>query len=588
MLVPLALVTSIAATQAPLDEMEIVAQSLRPDLRGRVDQAVGGLRSLPLYRLEIVVDPDARTVTGQEQIVVPAGKSPLGELFLRTYENAAVFGRDPVVSVTDCRVAGSPAKTEAPDPTVLHVPLSPVLMPGGTASVDLLFRVEIPSIADSANDLDAAVTGMMGSLGGGATAPPKGDHGVLGATSNVINLGWFFPVLAPRKGNFFDTRAPSGIGDIPTADPSNFIVSVVAPGSFKVVGTGLEVGRSPAEGNQTRTTLVAAAVRDFTIFLSKDYEEQTATAGGVRIRNFVVKADTAEGKKVLDVAQHALAFYEEKFGPYPWTELKVAEAPLTGAAGGVEYTTLVGVASMLYRPQASQTLAGLPVPGGASSILQSLLEGAVAHEVAHQWWMAIVGNDAQLHPFVDEPLAQYSAALYFEHRHGTRPYEQFMKTQYAGGYHGYRLGGGADGAVERPAAEFADEREYGAMIYCKAPGFYRAARKLLGDAAFFEALRRYETDHFLGVAEPDDFLKAASRVAPAKAKAVAALRRHWLREAHGDQDLGKPDLATLMNDVTGQPLDPTSQQLLQQMGPLIQQMMQSGGLQGISDPNATP
>jgi hypothetical protein len=598
-ILPLALGLVLAAeAPAPANgtapDLEIVARSLRPDQRERVDKAVGGLASLPIYRMEFVVDPAGHTVTGQEQIVVAAGSAPLGEVFLRTYENASFYGRDPVITVTDVRLDGKSVTTDAPNPTVTHIPISPVLTAGATASIDLLFRVEVPAISDSADNLDASMFAALQMAQGTTPAGPAGDHGVLGASSSVMNLGAFFPVLATRHGNFFDTEEPSNIGDIPWTDPSNFIVSIVVPAGYRAVGTGVEIGRTPIEGQQTRTTLVAAAVRDFAAFISKDYTEETATAGGVTIHAYALKSDAVEGKKVLETARHAFEFYQDHFGPYPWAEFKVAEASLKDSAGGVEYPTIVSVASMLYRTKQSQMVGMIPLPGGSSVFFDVLLEGAVSHEVAHQWWSAIVGNDPQRHPFIDEPLAQYSSALYVESRRGKKAYDQFTKTQFGSAYKVYRMHGGADAKVERPSAEFPNEREYGAMIYGKAPGFYGAARKLLGDKAFFDSLRRYATDHYLGMAQPDDFLAAAGKVAPAKSTALGALRQRWFRELHGDDDIGKGDLSSLLGDISssGQPLDPASQQALKQLEPILRQIMQNGqlpqGFPGAPAPGASP
>jgi pimeloyl-ACP methyl ester carboxylesterase len=35
-----------------------------------------------------------------------------------------------------------------------------------------------------------------------------------------------------------------------------------------------------------------------------------------------------------------------------------------------------------------------------------------AHEVAHQWWYAVVGNDIYREPWLDEAFAQYSGIIY--------------------------------------------------------------------------------------------------------------------------------------------------------------------------------
>ena len=129
---------------------------------------------------------------------------------------------------------------------------------------------------------------------------------------------------------------------------------------------------------------------------------------------------------MLEAAASSLATYEKLFGRYPYVDLDVVEAPLVGGAGGVEFSGLVTVASMLYRPALSEgpmgMLAGLL--GGAGhdarvkELTDSMLEFVTAHEVAHQWWPGLVGSDSRQHPFQDEALAQWSAVLHIKERYG--------------------------------------------------------------------------------------------------------------------------------------------------------------------------
>ena len=53
-----------------------------------------------------------------------------------------------------------------------------------------------------------------------------------------------------------------------------------------------------------------------------------------------------------------------------------------------------------------------------TALMVDTREFVVVHEVAHQWWSAVVGSDSKRHAFLDEALANFSAALYFEVVHG--------------------------------------------------------------------------------------------------------------------------------------------------------------------------
>ena len=42
-----------------------------------------------------------------------------------------------------------------------------------------------------------------------------------------------------------------------------------------------------------------------------------------------------------------------------------------------------------------------------------ILEYIIAHEIAHQWWYGIIGNDQINSPWIDEALTEYSTILYY-------------------------------------------------------------------------------------------------------------------------------------------------------------------------------
>jgi len=167
-----------------------------------------------------------------------------------------------------------------------------------------------------------------------------------------------------------------------------------------------------------------------------------------------------------------------------------------------------------------------------------------AHEVAHQYFHGLVGSDSREHPFADEALAQYAALLYVEARHGGARAELEAKRQLVAGYHLMRLSQIADGPVDRPARRFGSQLEYAGLVYGKGPLVYRALRRTVGDSAFFGALRAYVDRYRFAEAPGRGFIELlAERGSAAQVQAVA---RRWLDQAHGDEDLGRPDLAQLM------------------------------------------
>jgi len=108
----------------------------------------------------------------------------------------------------------------------------------------------------------------------------------------------------------------------------------------------------------------------------------------------------------------------------------------------------------------------------------------------------------------------------------------------------HRMSGGADARVDLPVSRYDNSLQYAAIVYGKGALFFPELRRLMGDPAFFSALRGYARDHFLGLARPADLLEAFQRAAPDPA-AVDRLHRRWIQETHGDEDIGHVDLMRL-------------------------------------------
>jgi hypothetical protein len=156
-------------------------------------------------------------------------------------------------------------------------------------------------------------------------------------------------------------------------------------------------------------------------------------------------------------------------------------------------------------------IAGLEVGAGGEARL------TLDHELAHQWWHALVGNDSIRDPVVDEPLAQYSMCLISAGcgvggpggTGGTRPTE----------------------CADRPTWEFASASEYGALVYDQAPEFYFALASSVGGDATVAALRGVVTRHAFGIINSPHLREELIASFPEQADTVGAL---W------DRYIGQP------------------------------------------------
>jgi aminopeptidase N len=333
-------------------------------------------------------------------------------------------------------------------------------------------------------------------------------------------------------------------------------------------------------------------VRDFAVLMSEDYVVKskpfTVGAKSVTVESYTTKANAAKADKAIDIAGRSLQIFARRFGPYPYSSFKVVEGPIKGGAGGMEYSGMTAIASMLYGDWGKQieALAGSMGLGGMDKLfadeadgategradagaaggfvqgmlgeqkqmLDSIFETTIAHEVAHQWWAIGVGSDSVRAPFVDESLTNYCAMLYFEDRYGKEKAQQMMDVHLRTTYSMGRMLGSADVPVALKTSAYGNNLQYGAIVYGKGALYYDALRALVGDEVFFAALRRYYLEYSNKLAGQRTLLDMMKQAAPAKAPQIEALFARWIEGTNGDADItgGKPaGLSDLLGGILG-------------------------------------
>jgi hypothetical protein len=415
------------------------------------------------YRLILILDAAKRRLMGRQQVTFPNRTgAELNEVVFRLYPNLPQYGG--WMRVGPVWVDGQRGTSELrTGDTSLLVPLFEALEPEASVTVSMTFDIEIPH--------------------------RTGGYVLFGYSQNIWSMPDAYPLLAIHDGSTWREDQAPAYGDAVSAAAALYEVTLTLPQTLTLATTGSVVDQIQDPGGQHVYRIVGGPLREFTWLASADYAVIDTKAHGVDLRSFYLPDDEAAGQAALYTAAAALRIYSDAFGPYPYPEMTVVEAPLRYY--GMEYPGLNLIGIALYRDQRAE------------------LEERVAHEIAHQWWYAQVGNDQINAPWLDEGLAEYSMATYYREVYGQARVNTMVNQRWLAPYQ-VKVENGLDAVVNQPAAAFGED--YEVMVYAKAALFFDALRQEVGPEVFEEILREYLARYRWRMAMPDNLLRVAESV----------------------------------------------------------------------------
>lgn len=316
--------------------------------------------------------------------------------------------------------------------------------------------------------------------------PPieEGRLGYLGFSARQVNLGHWLPVVAlygsPTDGWY--TPSPVLIGEQTTTESSDFHVDLRvmdAPEGIMVAGPGkVEMHRDQ------HWTFEIEQARDLTISLATGIQMISKTAENdqktiIELYFFPDSEPTplSAADHALNVTTQALVLYEELFGvEYPYERFVVIEGDFPD---GMEFSGLVFVSEAWFKGWRGESNSWLTV--------------ITAHEVAHQWWYSLIGNDPAEYPYLDEAFATYSEYLFFE-----RYYPDQTEWWWRFRVQGYS----PEGAVDSNVYRYDAGRPYINAVYLRGAEMLHKLRDELGDEAFFKWMQQYAAQNQFIIASP--------------------------------------------------------------------------------------
>jgi len=460
------------------------------------------------YTIKASLNPATQTITGSEKIKM-YNNSPddLTTIVLRLDHNIfrpeAQRGASVPAEATEGMIltrvtvagqsidlnAAAPARNAAPrlgisnpTKTVATITLAEPIKAGATVELEIEWHTKLPG----------------GTIGRGHRMTQRWDSKLFQPTQ------WY-----PRLAKYDDLR---GWETSPYQGPSEFYnnfgrfdVSIIVPGGWIVSGTG--VLQNPqevlTETARQRLTSVLSSDDEVTIVSETELGPGKSTAAGEQLtwrfvadrvndfawataENFVWKATraTIPGKGAIPIhmvylperarffadagkiTRHALEFYSNLWGAYPFPQLTLQDGP----SAGMEYPMVI-----------------------------NSNQGAADHETAHQWWPMMLGTNETRYGWMDEGFNQYMNVLSDADSEG-KPYNLDNLGQSYG-----RMSGEESEATLMWSANDAGSG-YGYQTYLKTPLMLSMLGGIVGDEAVTSAMKKYTSTWAFKHPSPWDYM----------------------------------------------------------------------------------
>ncbi len=455
--------TAVTTTTSPAQNP---ADIFRAGLVSTAQDTLAQTATAPLYQMTLTIDPDASVVSGRQLIRYTNNEAvALGDIYLHLLPNL-LGGR---IEVSGFQVNGRSTNIlyEEINDSVLRVPLPDPLAPGNSVVLEMNFLTAVPLEAGR-------------------------NYGVFAQVDDVMALAHFYPLLAVYDQTGWNIAPPVEYGDATYTDAAFYQVELTAPDDQVVVGSGVTTAHSTAGDEQTQT-LVAGPARDFYLALSPNYVVETVTVGETTIRSYAPPEYAAGAKQAADAAAGALRIFNERLGAYPYTELDIVATPTL--ALGIEYPGVIAITQREYDPDD-------PISDRLPN--SAYLESTVVHEMGHQWFYNVVGNDQLDEPWLDEALAQYVTYLYYADRYGQEAAQAYVDSWNSR----WTAVDSAEIPIGLPVSAY-EGAAYSAIVYGRGPLFILALAETMGETNFEGFLRDYVAQFAWETATTESFMALA-------------------------------------------------------------------------------
>lgn len=296
--------------------------------------------------------------------------------------------------------------------------------------------------------------------------------------------------MAPWQGGFSWKKTSSGAHWIATTcqgegadvwwpckdhvsdEPDSMRMHIRVPDPLVVASNGKLVQTQPHnDGTSTYEWLVSTPINIYNVALNiapyRVIKEDMKSAGGeiFPVVFYVLPEDYDKGQKLFPEIMEHLRFFEKYCGPYPFRADKygVAQTPHLG----MEHQSIIAYGANFNNGS---------MTGGKDWGFDALHQ----HELAHEWWGNLVTNSDWRDMWIHEGFGSYMQPLYMEDKFGKAKYFEYIRS----------MRNFSNVLAVAPRESKTADEIYRAPIYTKGAWILHTLRYVIGDEAFFRALRR--------------------------------------------------------------------------------------------------
>lgn len=312
---------------------------------------------------------------------------------------------------------------------------------------------------------------------------PRRGSDRIGTDGATAWWGTGHPLLAWERGIGWATEQPGTLwGERTTSEDALLRALAVRTGpADDVLATGSLRSDRLISATRRERVFTATSVRDAMVAVGR-FRVSRRIVGGTPLTVGAAPSVSDNPASVAAVIGAAMTAHARRFGPFPYAGLTVVILPRLG--GGIEF------------------------PGAIMLGTREYLDATGSHEVAHEYFYGLVGNDQARDPWLDESFAMYAEAL---HRGSASVYTSAA------------IPADARGRVGAPMSYWeSHQSSYFRGVYVQGGAALLRARQAAGGPAFDAALRCYVRRRAHTIARPGDLAAALSALPAARRILIAA------------------------------------------------------------------